>query len=167
MRTPSKTAFTIAISLITAGGAAGVIGVTAAQAAPEHHAPASVTTTVPGTGVDVTNDIDDQGQVTGTTAGDDNDPAETENEVGDDHGDQKAGDGQNGNSQDANSQNDNSQGEDGNDQGDDDATPTAQPTNTSSSQDGSGDNSGDGSGDNSGDGGHDGSGGSGDGGSDG
>ena len=73
MRTPSRSAFLFAMGLVTATGAAGIVGISAANASPSHarSAPASVSMTVPGTGVSVTTDMDDNGDVTGTTAGDD------------------------------------------------------------------------------------------------
>src|SRR5438309_10874426 len=90
MRTPSRSAFIFAMGLVATTSAAGIVGISAANASPEHarSAPAAVTMTVPGTGVAVTTDMDDQGDVTGTTAGDDvNDQNETEaNDVNDNNG---------------------------------------------------------------------------------
>src|SRR3954466_11729036 len=90
MRSPSRSAFLFAMGLVAATGAAGIVGVSSANASPSHarSAPASVSMTVPGTGVTVTTDMDDNGDVMDTTAGDDvNDMDETEAEdVNDDNG---------------------------------------------------------------------------------
>ena len=94
MRTPSRSAFLYAMGLLAATGAAGIVGISSANASPSHaspsharSAPASVSMTVPGTGVTVTTDMDDNGDVMDTTAGDDaNDQNETEaNDVNDDN----------------------------------------------------------------------------------
>src|SRR3954470_1095980 len=90
MRTPSRSAFLFAMGLVASTSAAGIVGVSAANASPGHarSAPSAVTMTVPGTGVAVTTDMDDNGDVVGTAAGDDvNDMDETEAEdVNDDNG---------------------------------------------------------------------------------
>ena len=90
MRTPSRSAFLSRWAWWPRQSAAGIVGISAANASPGHarSAPASVSMTVPGTGVSVTTDMDDNGDVIGTTAGDDvNDMDETEaNDVSDDNG---------------------------------------------------------------------------------
>ena len=182
MRAPSKAALALAMGVFTASGASA-IGVTAAIAAPSHAHSATthdVSTEVPGTGVDLTDTMDDNGAVTGTTAGDDdatevandddatdlgdqNDPAEPAETEHHDGATTSHDDGQDTNDNDGDGQdaNDNDQGDDNNN----DSTPTTSTSGAGSSD--SGDSSGDGGSD-GGSGGSDsgsGDGGSGDGGS--
>src|SRR3954465_5318656 len=75
MRTPSRAALALAMGVFTAGGITAVSATTADAAAPSHAKVArtvhNVTVTLPGTGVRLTTGVDDAGQVTSTSAGDD------------------------------------------------------------------------------------------------
>ena len=134
MRTPSRASLALAMGVFAAGGLTAV-ATTTADAAPAHpQTPSrtvhSISFTVPGTGVRMTSDLDDDGNVVATSAGDDegdevgiddngvdlgdeNDAAEAVDDQGEDNRDQdEAGDDQ--------GEDNNDQGEAGDDQGDDD-----------------------------------------------
>src|SRR3954451_1015645 len=87
MRTPSRAALALAMGVFTAGGL--TVAATTADASASHGQSArtvhQVSVTVPGTGVRMTSDVDDDGNVVGTTAGDDdaNEVDDNANEVDD------------------------------------------------------------------------------------
>src|SRR5690349_13524399 len=80
MRTPSRAALALAMGVFTTTGITAV-ATTAASAAPAHpslvrpaaasHSARTISVTIPGTGVRMSSTLDDQGDVTGTSAGDD------------------------------------------------------------------------------------------------
>src|SRR3954452_22915808 len=73
MRTPSRAALALAMGVFTAGGL--TVAATPADASASHGQSArtvhQVSVTVPGTGVRMTSDVDDDGNIVGTSAGDD------------------------------------------------------------------------------------------------
>jgi hypothetical protein len=170
---------------VFAAGGLTAVATTTADAAPAHpQTPSrtvhSISFTVPGTGVRMTSDLDDDGNVVATSAGDDegdevgiddngvdlgdeNDAAEAVDDQGEDNSDQdEAGDdqGEDNNDQgeagDDQGEDNNDQGEAGDDQGDDDGQDEAGDDQGGDSEDqgdsvSSGDSSGHDSGDDEGD----------------
>src|SRR4051794_7247217 len=85
MRTPSRAALALAMGVFTAGGL--TVAATTADASASHGQSArtvhAVSVTVPGTGGRMTSDVDDDGNVVGTSAGDDDANEVDANEVDD------------------------------------------------------------------------------------